>query len=97
MEELRIKDILKQKGFTIIELSKKLGINRVTLSNIMSGNPTLETLNKIASALDCNVRDFFKDNDKPVVNGFLELENGIVKKINSFEDLEELYKTLKSR
>ena len=47
---LRIKDVIKEKGMTITELADKMGINRVNLSNMVNGNPTVETLNKIANA-----------------------------------------------
>ena len=48
---LRVKEILRSKGMTINELACIMGINRVTLSNIINGNPTLETLQKIANCL----------------------------------------------
>ena len=49
--DLRIKEVIKEKGMTITELADKMGINRVNLSNMVNGNPTVETLNKIAGAL----------------------------------------------
>ena len=45
--DLRIKEVIKEKGMTITELADKMGINRVNLSNMVNGNPTVETLNKI--------------------------------------------------
>jgi len=56
---LKVKKILKNKGETISDLSNKMGINRVTLTNMLNGNPTLETLNKIAIALNIEVKDLF--------------------------------------
>ena len=54
--DLRIKEVIKEKGMTITELAEKMGINRVNLSNMVNGNPTVETLNKIADAnrMPCN-------------------------------------------
>lgn len=49
--DLRIKEVIKEKGMTITELAEKMGINRVNLSNTVNGNPTVETLNKIADAI----------------------------------------------
>lgn len=49
--DLRIKEVIKERGMTITELADKMGINRVNLSNMVNGNPTVETLNKIADAI----------------------------------------------
>lgn len=58
--ELRIKEVIKEKGMTITELADKMGINRVNLSNMVNGNPTVETLNKIADALCVPVTELFE-------------------------------------
>lgn len=57
--DLRIKEVIKEKGMTITELADKMGINRVNLSNMVNGNPTVETLTKIASALNVPVTELF--------------------------------------
>lgn len=57
--ELRIKEVIKEKGMTITELADKMGINRVNLSNMVNGNPTVETLNKISDALCVPVTELF--------------------------------------
>ena len=64
---LRIKEVIKGKGMTITELADKMGINRVNLSNMVNGNPTVETLNKIADAIGCPVTELF---EKPQSDGF---------------------------
>lgn len=58
--DLRIKEVIKEKGMTITELADKMGINRVNLSNMVNGNPTVETLNKIADALNVPVTELFE-------------------------------------
>lgn len=58
--ELRIKEIIKEKGYTIKSLSEKMNINRVNLSNMINGNPTVETLEKIAIALDVPITELFE-------------------------------------
>ena len=63
---LRIKEVIKGKGMTITELADKMGINRVNLSNMVNGNPTVETLNKIADAIGCPVTELF---EKPQSDG----------------------------
>lgn len=56
---LRIKEIIKEKHITIQDLADAIGINRVTLSNSINGNPTVETLQKIATALNVEVWELF--------------------------------------
>jgi len=58
---LRVKEILRSKGMTINELACIMGINRVTLSNIINGNPTLETLQKIAKNLGVKITELFME------------------------------------
>lgn len=58
---LCIKNILKEKKMTLQDLAEKLGINRVTLSNSISGNPTVGTLQKIADILEVDILDLFED------------------------------------
>ena len=50
--ELRVKEITKSKGLTMQQLSEKLGDTRDTLTRNVNGNPTIETLSKIATALE---------------------------------------------
>ncbi|WP_404812060.1 helix-turn-helix domain-containing protein [Capnocytophaga canimorsus] len=84
----RIKDILKEKNMTMAELSEKLGIHRVTLSQNLSRNPTIDTLHKIANALDVPLASIFVEDYKQI-NGFIEYK-GIVYKIKSFNDLRNI-------
>lgn len=58
--ELRIKDVIKEKGLTIQSLADQMGINRVNLSSSINGNPTVETLGKIADALNVPISDLFE-------------------------------------
>lgn len=56
-----IRKVIKERGYTIEAVASKMGISRVTLSQNMSGNPTVSTLERIARAIDCDVADFFAD------------------------------------
>lgn len=66
--DLRIKEVIKERGMTITELADKMGINRVNLSNMVNGNPTVETLNKIADAIGCPVTELFEQPKKDDVS-----------------------------
>jgi len=58
--KLIIKDILKSRGISVQGFADQLGINRVTLSNQINGNPTLETLEKWSEALQVEITDLFE-------------------------------------
>lgn len=55
----QVKELLKQKGMTAKELAEKLGISEGALSKSISGNPTLERIEQIASTLGVEVYELF--------------------------------------
>lgn len=57
---LRIKEVIKEQGTTVQELADKMGISRVGLSQHINGNPSVEVLERIASALNVQVSDLLK-------------------------------------
>ena len=58
---MEIKKVIKEHGYTIEKVAKKMGISRVTLSQNISRNPTVGTLERIANAVDCSISEFFAD------------------------------------
>ena len=68
MNVLRLKEVIKEKGYSVTSLAEKMGMQQVSLSRIINGNPKFETLLKIAMALDVDARDLFnatKTNQNP--------------------------------
>ena len=63
--ELRLKEILAQRGITLKDFAQMSGISQSNLSNYLNGNisPTLDTLKKIASFLDIDIVDLFREKD----------------------------------
>lgn len=63
---LYIKDALKQRGLTQNELADRLGINRVSLSRLLSdkNDMRMSTIKKIADAIGCDVTEFFTPDEK---------------------------------
>lgn len=49
--DLNIKEIIKDRGLTMQDVADKLEITRDTLTRNINGNPTVETLHKIANVL----------------------------------------------
>jgi transcriptional regulator with XRE-family HTH domain len=64
--ELRLKEILSQKGITLKDFAATSGISQSNLSNYINGNisPTLDTLKKIASHLGIDVVELFKEREE---------------------------------
>lgn len=56
---MRIKEVIKEKNTTVKALAEKMGIAPPSLSLMISGNPTVETLNRIAAALEVPVTELF--------------------------------------
>ncbi len=62
-----IKKIRENKNLTIYKLSKLTGINRSYLTQLENNkkfNPTLNTLEKIASVLEVNIKQLFYSLDE---------------------------------
>lgn len=57
----RIKEIIKEKGYTQEELAEKLGMSRNGLYQIINGQPSMPSLIKIAEALGVELWELFAD------------------------------------
>ncbi len=57
--DFRIKEICKQKGILFKDLAKQIGVTDVGLRQSLQGNPTMGTLEKIASALNVELWELF--------------------------------------
>lgn len=64
--ELRLKEILAQRGITLKEFAQSSGISQSNLSNYLNGNisPTLETLKRIAANLNIELVELFREKDE---------------------------------
>lgn len=80
----RIKEIIKQKSITSIEVAKRIGISRETFSRMINGNPTVSSLQTIADAVGCEIGDFFGKSDSIIVK--------IKGELHTFYSLEEFKK-----
>ena len=59
--KLRIREVMLEKGISVNEMSEKLGITRQSFYSIVNGNPTMDTLIRIAKILGVTVKKLFKD------------------------------------
>ena len=89
--KLRILDICKQVGITQKELAERIGLSAVGLSKAINGNPTKDSLEKIASALNVKITELFEEPTN--INGYIELD-GTIHKVTSKEDIKKLAENL---
>lgn len=73
--ELRIREIMLEKGISVNEMSEKLGIARQSFYSIVNGNPTMSTLTKIAENLGVTVKELFKDESNGSISDNEKKEN----------------------
>ena len=82
-----VKELLKVRKMQQKELAEKMGVAASFLSNALTGNPTIETLQKMASALDVPVSVLLRERD--YITGFVEV-NGKGYRIDKWEDIQAL-------
>ena len=91
---LRIKEICKEKQITMKEIAEKLGINPITLSQSLNGNPTLSRLQEVADILGVGVPELFETGPIPKeIHGCIYVE-GTPRLITCKEDLIDLLNEL---
>ena len=68
IEELRVKEILKERGMKMYELAEKMDIAPESLTRALQRNPQYSTLKSIADTLGVSVRDLFKEDASTLSN-----------------------------
>lgn len=88
---LRLKEILAQRGITLKEFAQSSGISQSNLSNYLNGNisPTLDTLKKIAMNLNIDVVELFREKDEVEIYA---KHDGILYQINKSDILDIISK-----
>lgn len=63
---MRFKEVLEKYGITQTELAERLGINRVSVSRLLSEKNDMRssTVIKIANAIGCSVGELYDDFDE---------------------------------
>ena len=91
---LKIKDVAKSKGMTMTQIAEKLGINPITLSQSLNGNPTLSRLTEVADVLGVDVSELFvQPRGEQDIHGCIFVDGDPVV-VNSKEELLKLATTL---
>lgn len=91
--KLIISDLCKLKGMTLQMVADNMNVSRQSLANTLSkGNPTIETLSKIADALGVEITDLFEKSSDEVIGAVRIGDSTHV--INSKEDIKKLAEKL---
>ena len=93
--ELRIKELAKERGMTIGDIAREIGISRVNLSNSLNGNPTLGRLREVAAILRVEVAELFRSTEAKRISGYLEYDGEIIK-ITSLDSLKDFIAKVES-
>ena len=80
--ELRVKELLEQRGISMQDFAASIGIVRETLTRTLKGNPRYDTLKAIADGLGMTVPELFVSHkaiksEEQVINGYIEIDNEI--------------------
>ncbi|MDR3118061.1 MAG: helix-turn-helix transcriptional regulator [Mediterranea sp.] len=69
--KLRIKEVIKERGFTVQSVADKIGKSKQSLHGIIEkGNPTINTLSDIANAINVPISKLYEnseDEDKATI------------------------------
>ena len=93
--KLSVKEVCKEKGLTIQDLADKMEMKRESLSRAINGNPTLETLERIANALEVDITELFVPSSSGGIIGVIRIRD-INYNINSVPDLSRLLDRIES-
>ena len=95
-EELRVKELLQERGVKMKEMAEQINITAESLSRALNGNPQYSTLKKIADYLNVPIRDLFRGDEDEVktdneMKGSLYFKNAMFV-FNSRKELETFLK-----
>jgi transcriptional regulator with XRE-family HTH domain len=92
----KIKETCQKKGITQKDLADKLGITDISLNKTLRGEyPQLQTLEKIANALEVPITHLFEQPGNGETIGIIR-HNGKSYEINSIDDIENLLEEIKN-
>ena len=87
---LRIKEILRERGISVVEFADKLCIERQNVYNVFS-KPTWQRLEQCSEILNMPISEFF-EKDGSEINGYIEYRGAIyrISDLQSFQNLADI-------
>ena len=85
--KLRIKEILRERGISVVEFADKLGIERQNVYNVFT-KPTWQRLEQCSAILNIPISDLF-EKEFSEINGYIEYKGAIyrISDLKSFQNL----------
>lgn len=68
---VNLKKNIKKHGWTLENVGKALDITKSSMTQVVSGNPTLKTLTAIAGVLGITVSELLRDDDSTPSGGLV--------------------------
>ncbi len=85
-----IKKLCKEQNKQLKDLAAEMGIDPASLNRAMYGNARLDTIEKMAKALNVSVQKLFIQQNDDIVEGFIRIKG----EIYQFSSKEELFQIL---
>ena len=82
-----VKSICRRKGWQLKDLADKMGIDPAALTRALNGNPTLDTINKMAIALGVSPSRLIQRQTD--ISGYITID-GNDSKFTSVQELEDI-------
>ena len=82
-----VKSICRRKGWQLKDLAYKMGIDPAALTRALNGNPTLDTINKMAIALGVSPSRLIQRQTD--ISGYITID-GNDSKFTSVQELEDI-------
>lgn len=95
MKGLRIKEIMQEKGITQKKLAEDIGVAEISLSRSLRGNPTLDTLERIAAALNVPITELFNAGTNEELTALIQ-HKGDYYKATTIAELEGIVRKIKT-
>lgn len=98
--QIRLKEIMQEKGITSAALASMVGLSKNTISNLINDKtkPSLGTINEIAEKIGVPMWQLFASPEEVAGrNDFLAIikYNGELKEVSSVEELENIINEIK--
>lgn len=84
-----IKRLCKEQGKQLKDLAARMGIDPASLNRAMYGNARLDTIEKIANALEVSIQSLFEQKNDDTVEGFIKIRGKIYQFYNK-KDLDNI-------
>lgn len=95
--KLRIKEVIREQGFTVQSVAEKIGKSKQSLHGIIEkGNPTINTLSDIANAIDVPISKLYEEIPEEDLVALIQ-HKGDFYKASTIEELEKIVGKIKEK